>query len=53
MPLAERYAHVKNGIPPNVTLVAVSKTRSVAEIQALYDLGHRHFGAFGFGNRAD
>lgn len=44
MTLAERYAHVKNGIPPNVTLVAVSKTRSVAEIQALYDLGHRHFG---------
>jgi hypothetical protein len=44
MPLAERYAHVKNGIPPNVTLVAVSKTRSVAEIKALYDLGHRHFG---------
>ncbi|MBK8613650.1 MAG: YggS family pyridoxal phosphate-dependent enzyme [Flavobacteriales bacterium] len=44
MPLAERYAHVKAGIPPNVTLVAVSKTRSVAEIQSLYDLGQRHFG---------
>ncbi len=44
MSLAERYAKVKAGIPPNVTLVAVSKTRSVAEIQALYDLGQRHFG---------
>lgn len=44
MSLAERYSKVKAGIPPNVTLVAVSKTRSVAEIQALYDLGQRHFG---------
>ncbi|MBL8001289.1 MAG: YggS family pyridoxal phosphate-dependent enzyme [Flavobacteriales bacterium] len=42
--LAQRYAAVKAGIPPGVTLVAVSKTRSVAEIQALYDLGHRAFG---------
>lgn len=42
--LAQRYATVKAGIPPGVTLVAVSKTRSVAEIQALYDLGHRAFG---------
>lgn len=28
----------------NVTLVAVSKTKPVADIQALYDLGQRHFG---------
>jgi PLP dependent protein len=42
--LTERYATVKAGIPAHVTLVAVSKTRSVAEIQALYDLGHRDFG---------
>jgi pyridoxal phosphate enzyme (YggS family) len=42
--LAQRYAAVKAGIPPGVTLVAVSKTRSVAEIRALYDLGHRAFG---------
>ena len=28
----------------NVTLVAVSKTKPVADIQALYDLGHREFG---------
>lgn len=27
-----------------VQLVAVSKTKPVADIQALYDLGHRHFG---------
>jgi pyridoxal phosphate enzyme (YggS family) len=42
--LAERYATVKAALPPHVTLVAVSKTRSVDEIKALYDLGQRHFG---------
>lgn len=42
--LAERYLRVKAALPPHVELVAVSKTRSVAEIQALYDLGHRAFG---------
>lgn len=30
--------------PRNITLVAVSKTKPVADIQALYDLGHRDFG---------
>src|SRR5882672_3856850 len=42
--LAERYRQVKDSLPSGVTLVAVSKTRSVEEIQALYDLGHRVFG---------
>ncbi|MBL7981462.1 MAG: YggS family pyridoxal phosphate-dependent enzyme [Flavobacteriales bacterium] len=42
--LAERYAAIKAGIPGGVTLVAVSKTRSASEVQALYDLGHRDFG---------
>jgi pyridoxal phosphate enzyme (YggS family) len=42
--LAERYAAVRAATPAHVTLVAVSKTRTVAEIQALYDLGHRDFG---------
>lgn len=42
--LAQRYARVKATLPPDVELVAVSKTRSVAEIQALYDLGQRAFG---------
>lgn len=41
---AGRYAAVKARIPAGVTLVAVSKTRSVEEIRALYDLGHRAFG---------
>ena len=42
--LAERYQQVKATIPSHVKLIAVSKTRSVEEIQALYDLGHRAFG---------
>lgn len=42
--LAARYHTVNASIPAQVTLVAVSKTRSVEEIQALYDLGHRAFG---------
>ena len=42
--LAERYARVKARIPAHVQLIAVSKTRSEDEIQALYDLGQRAFG---------
>lgn len=42
--LAERYRTIRSRTPPEVTLVAVSKTRSVDEIKALYDLGHRAFG---------
>lgn len=42
--LAERYATIKSTLPPQVTLVAVSKTRTVEEIRALYDLGQRDFG---------
>lgn len=35
--------------PGEITVVAVSKTKSVTDIQALYDLGHRDFGE----NRAE
>jgi len=42
--LADRYTRVKASLPPQVELIAVSKTRSVEEIQALYDLGQRAFG---------
>jgi pyridoxal phosphate enzyme (YggS family) len=42
--LEQRYRSVRSGIPAHVKLIAVSKTRSVEEIQALYDLGHRDFG---------
>ena len=40
--LAERYQQVKATIPSHVKLIAVSKTRSVEEIQALYDLSLIH-----------
>jgi pyridoxal phosphate enzyme (YggS family) len=42
--LADRFARVKASLPPHVELIAVSKTRTVGEIQALYDLGQRAFG---------
>jgi pyridoxal phosphate enzyme (YggS family) len=42
--LAQRLATVKAQLPPGTALVAVSKKRTVAEIKALYDLGHRDFG---------
>ncbi len=42
--LEQRYNAVKTSLPSNVKLIAVSKTRTVEEIQALYDLGHRAFG---------
>lgn len=42
--MADRYAAVKSRLPPQVTLIAVSKTRTAEEVRALYDLGHRDFG---------
>ena len=42
--LAERFAAVKAALPAHVKLIAVSKTRSVEEIRALYGLGQRAFG---------
>ena len=42
--LEQRYNAVKASLPSNVKLIAVSKTRTVEEIQALYDRGHRAFG---------
>lgn len=44
MNLAERLARVRTGIPPNVTLVAVSKTQSVELVREAYLAGQRHFG---------
>lgn len=42
--LSDRYERIRSALPAHVKLIAVSKTRSVAEIKALYDLGHRAFG---------
>jgi len=38
------YREVLATLPASVTLVAVSKTKPVSDIQALYDLGQRDFG---------
>ena len=35
---------IKSGIPENVTLVAVSKTKPISDIQEAYNAGHRVFG---------
>jgi PLP dependent protein len=39
-----KYRELAESLPKTVTLVAVSKMRSVDEIMELYNLGHRDFG---------
>jgi PLP dependent protein len=41
---ADAFRDLRNALPRGVTLVAVSKTKPVADIRALYDLGQRDFG---------
>jgi pyridoxal phosphate enzyme (YggS family) len=40
----EKYQEILKRLNGKATLVAVSKTKPVEDIQALYDLGHRDFG---------
>jgi pyridoxal phosphate enzyme (YggS family) len=41
----EAYSHIKSELDKkNITLIAVSKTKPVEDIKALYDHGHRDFG---------
>ena len=42
--IKENLQEIKKGIPENVTLVAVSKTKPIADIQEAYDAGQRVFG---------
>ncbi len=44
MSISENYTRLKDEIPKDVTLVSVSKTRTVEEIRAVYDIGERDFG---------
>ncbi|UOE39278.1 YggS family pyridoxal phosphate-dependent enzyme [Chryseobacterium oryzae] len=44
MSLEENYNNIKNQLPENVQLVAVSKTHPVEAIQEVYDFGQRVFG---------
>ena len=41
---AEAWQRINNELEAKATLVAVSKTKPVADIQSLYELGQRHFG---------
>jgi len=42
--IAENIIQLKNDLPENVSLVAVSKTKTVEDIMQAYDAGHRLFG---------
>lgn len=44
MSIKENYQAIKNQLPAEVQLVAVSKTHPVSAIQEVYDLGQRVFG---------
>ena len=44
MSISENIKTFKKQLPDSVTLVAVSKTKPVADIQEAYDTGHRDFG---------
>jgi len=42
--IKENLSKIQSTIPSDVTLVAVSKTKPVADLQAVYDAGQRVFG---------
>lgn len=42
--LSEHVSYILQELPPHVTLVAVTKTRSVELLREAYDLGLRDFG---------
>ena len=44
MGVKENLQKLKEEIPSNVTIVAVSKTKSIDEIMQAYDAEHRDFG---------
>lgn len=44
MSIQENYSKIKNQLPSNVELVAVSKTHPISAIQEVYDLGQKVFG---------
>ena len=42
--IQENLKHLREELPPGVTLIAVSKTFSFSHIRAAHDAGQRHFG---------
>jgi pyridoxal phosphate enzyme (YggS family) len=44
LPNTNAYLEIKKSLPPNVTLVAVSKTKPIEDILSIYQCGQRIFG---------
>jgi len=44
MSITKNLLHIKNNIPEHITLVAVSKTKPLEDLQEAYDAGQRIFG---------
>lgn len=44
MSIAQNLTQIKSSLPPHVTLVAVSKTKPVADLMEAYEAGQRIFG---------
>lgn len=44
MTIGETYKEIKRGLPEDVTLVCISKTRQINEIKEAYTSGARDFG---------
>lgn len=44
MSIADNLSQIKSSLPPHVTLVAVSKTKPVADLMEAYNAGQRIFG---------
>lgn len=42
--VAENIKRIKDQLPENVSLLAISKTKPVSDIQEAYEAGQRHFG---------
>ena len=44
MSIQSNLIHIKNTLPQEVTLIAVSKTKPVSDLKQAYEIGQRHFG---------
>lgn len=44
MPIKDNLLHIKQSLPPHITLVAVSKTKPVSDLMEAYEAGQRIFG---------
>ena len=42
--VADNITHLRSQLPPEVVLVAVSKTKPLEDLQTAYDAGQRDFG---------